>query len=114
MKNEEKIVELLTESLKGQDPIVAELKGTNQELKGTNQRLDRLDKRVENLDKRVENLDKQVENLDKRAEKIEGHLVKLNLQTAENTRAIFQLAEKVEQIADLHNRVTKLEKTVYK
>ncbi len=45
---------------------------------------------------------------------LESEMIKLNLQTTENTRAIFKLAEKVEQIGDLHNRVTKLEKVVYK
>jgi uncharacterized coiled-coil protein SlyX len=93
MKNEEKIIELLAESLKGQDRIVVELKGTNQRLDQTVERLDHLEIRMEN---------------------VEGQLIKLNIQTVENTRAIFKVAEKVDQIGDLHNRVTKLEKTVYK
>ncbi|MEX2234386.1 MAG: hypothetical protein WD824_19630 [Cyclobacteriaceae bacterium] len=93
MKNDDRILELLAESLKGQDRIVAELKGTNERLDRSIERLDRLDIKVD---------------------KIEGQLIKLNIQTVENTRAIFQLAEKVEMIADLHNRVSKLEKTVYK
>jgi len=45
---------------------------------------------------------------------LKDQMVKLNLQSAENTRAIFKLAQSVDQIADLHNRVTKLERTVYK
>ena len=128
MKNEDKIIELLAESLKGQDRIVAELKGTNQRLDQTVERLDqtveRLDQTVERLDQTVERLDQTVERLDQtivrldkletRVDKVEGQLVKLNIQTAENTRAIFKLAENVENIADLHDRVTKLEKTVYK
>ena len=108
MKNEAKIIELLAESLKGQDRIVAELKGTNR----------RLDQTVERLDQTVERLDHTINRLDRleiRTEKIEGQLIKLNIQTAENTRAIFKLANKeVEQLADLDSRVTKLEKTVYK
>ncbi len=100
MKNEDKISELLTESLKGQDRIVSEIIGTNQ----------RLDKTVERLDQTIVRLD----NLEVRVDRVEGQLVKLNLQTSENTRAIFKLAENVEMIADLHNRVAKLERTVYK
>lgn len=100
MQNEDKIIELLTESLKGQDRIVTELKGTNQ----------RLDQTVERLDRTVERLD----GLETRVDKIDRQLVKLNLQTAENTRAILRLGDKVGEIADLHNRVTKLERTVYK
>ena len=114
MKNETKIIELLAESLKGQDRMVTEMKGTNQRLDLT---VKRLDQTVERLDHTVARLDQTVETLDHleiKGEKIEGHLVKLNLQTAENTRAIYKLAEKVEEIADLHKRVTKLEKTVYK
>lgn len=93
MKNEEKIVELLAEPLMGQDRMLTGLKGTNQ----------RLDQTIQGLG-----------NLENRTEKVESQLIKLNIQSVENTRAIFQLAEKVEQIADLHNRVANLEKTVYK
>ncbi len=46
--------------------------------------------------------------------KVEDGIIKLNLQTAENTRAILKLADKVESIADLENRVSKIEKVVFK
>jgi uncharacterized coiled-coil protein SlyX len=46
--------------------------------------------------------------------KVEDGVTKLNLKTAENTRAILKLADKVESIADLENRVTKIEKIVFK
>lgn len=114
MKNEEKIVELLTESLRGQDRIVMELKGTNLRL---DQTVERLDQTVDRLDQTVERLDQTIVRLDHlevKVDKVEGELIKLNVQTVQNTRAIFQLAEKVDQIGDLHHRVTKLEKTVYK
>ncbi len=121
MKNEDKIIELLAESLKRQDSIVGELKGTNLRLDRTVERLDqtveRLDQTVERLDQTVERLDQTVERLDRlevRVDKIDKHLVRLNLQSAENTRAIMRLGDKIGEIADLHNRVTKLERTVYK
>lgn len=100
MENEGKIVELLAESLKGQDRIVDQLKETNHRLNEMNQRLD--------------GTNQSLDRLETRTEKIEDQLIKLNLQTVENSRAIFKLAEKGDQIADLHNRVSKLEKTVYK
>jgi hypothetical protein len=50
----------------------------------------------------------------KRLEKVESEIIKLNLQTGENSRAIFKLADEVEKIADLHERVNRLEKAVYK
>ena len=90
MKNEEKILELLTESLKGQDRIVA---------------------RLDVMDSKMNSMDNRLENLETRTNRIEDQMVKLNLQTVENTRAIFKLAD---NIADLSNRVTKLEKVVYK
>lgn len=46
--------------------------------------------------------------------KVEDGIIKLNLQSAENTRAILKLADKVETIADLENRVSKIEKIVFK
>jgi hypothetical protein len=52
--------------------------------------------------------------MDNRLEKLEKGMSKLNLQTAENSRAIFKLANEIENIAHLHERVTKLEKAVYK
>lgn len=48
MKNGDKIIELLTEFLRGQDRIVAELKGTNR----------RLDLIIERLDRSLERFDK--------------------------------------------------------
>ena len=45
---------------------------------------------------------------------VKNEVIKLNLQTSENTRAILKLADRVEKIADLELRVSKLEKTVYK
>lgn len=79
MENENRIVELLAESLIKFDTLI-------EGQKTTNERLDR----------------------------VEREIVKLNLQTSENTRAIFKLATEVENIAHLHERVTKLEKEVYK
>ena len=107
MKNEDKIIELLAESLRGQDRIVDQIMGTNQRIDQTNVRLDDT---IDRLDDPIERLDR----LENRTEKIEDQLIELNVQTVENTRAIFILAEKVESIADLNVRASKLEMTVYK
>lgn len=79
MENEQRIVELLAETLIKFDQMIVEQRQTNNRL-----------------------------------EKLEEGMNKLNLQTSENTRAIFKLANEIENIAHLHERVTKLEKTVYK
>ncbi len=79
MENEQRIVELLAETLIKFDRMIDEQKQTNNRL-----------------------------------QKLEEGMNKLNLQTTENTRAIIKLANEVENIAHLHERVTKLEKAVYK
>ena len=86
MENESRIVELLAESLIKQDEMIDELKGSNQKL--------------DNVEAELVNVKKEI--------------FKLNIQTVENSRAIFKLATEVENIAKLHERVTNLEKAVYK
>ena len=93
MENENRIVELLAESLIKFDAMID---GHNTLIEGQKQTNERLD------------------SIDKRLGKVEREIVKLNHQTTENTRAIFKLASEVESIAHLHERVTKLEKEVYK
>ena len=100
MKNEAKIVELLSEMLIRQDSMVVEIKNVKREVTGVKQEVIGLKQEVSGVKQEVTGL--------------KGEMVKLNLQSAENTRAIFKLAQSVDQIADLHNRVTKLERTVYK
>ncbi len=93
MENEGRIIELLAESLIRFDKMVEQQHETNQRLGSVEQKLG---------------------SLEIRTEKVENQLIKLNLQTVENTRAIFKLADKIEGIADLENRVSKIEKVVFK
>jgi len=86
MENENRIAELLAEPLIRLDQMIGEQKITNNSL----------------------------ENVNKRLGHGEGELQKLNLQTVENTRAIFKLADKVDQITELDKRVKELEKIVFK
>lgn len=93
MENEKRIVELLAESLIKQDQMIDEQKQTN--------------KTLYHLDERVSKVEEQMVYLN-------NQVVKLNLQTAENTRAILTLADRIEKIADLENRVRKLEGIILK
>lgn len=86
MENEGRIAELLAEALLRLDKLVVSHDKTNDQLDETNNRL----------------------------AKVERELNKLNVQTVENTRAIFKLADKIDNIAELDKRVKKLEKVVYK
>jgi hypothetical protein len=93
MAKDDRLVEIMAEMLIKQDQMVVELKGVKAE---------------------VSSVKSEVSSVKSEVSSVKGEIVKLNLQTAENTRAILTLAEKVEQIADLHSRVSKLEKEVFK
>ena len=86
MENEGKIAELLAEALKRLDRLIDQHDETNATL----------------------------QSVEKRTEKVENQLIKLNAQTTENTRAIFKLADKIDQLAELDKRVKELEKVVFK
>ncbi|MEO5603780.1 MAG: hypothetical protein ABIR06_22875 [Cyclobacteriaceae bacterium] len=72
---------------------------------------------MENEGRIVEGLSEMLLRQDDMLDELRGvknEVIKLNLQTSENTRAILKLADRVEKIADPESRVSKLEKTVYK
>ena len=56
----------------------------------------------------------RLENVEGGIGKVKNEIVKLNLHTAENTRATIKIADKIDTIADLENRVSKIEKIVFK
>lgn len=93
MENEKRIVELLAETLIKQDQMIAEMVGIKGEVK---------------------DMKSEVINVKSEIKDMKSEIVKLNLQTTENTRAILKLANEVEKISHLHDRVTKLESVVYK
>ncbi len=72
MKNEDKIVELLAEMVKGQDKLIEEVA------------------------------------------EMKTEIFKQGLQTAENSRAIFKLADEIRLVAEHEKRIAKLELTVFK
>lgn len=83
MENESRIVELLSEML---------------------HKFDVLTERVDNLTSRVDNLNVTVVQ---RLEKVEGEIVKLNLISSDNARALLKLG-------DNNDRIARLEKAVFK
>ena len=86
MKNEEKIVELLSEMLHKFDVLteqVISLKGETHEVKI------------------------EVSGLNKQVSKVESEIIKLNLISAENSRSLMKLA-------DNNDRINRLEKAVFK
>jgi len=86
MKNEDKIVELLSEMLHKFGLLTDEVKGTNS----------RLDK-----------VEIEVTGMNKRLGKVEDEIVKLNRISAENSRSLMKLA-------DNNDRIVRLEKAVFK
>jgi len=90
MKNEQRIVELLAEMLHKFD-VLAE-------------RVDRVTDRVDKLTLTVEQRLMKVETS---LDKVQGEIVKLNLISSENSRALLKLA-------DTNDRIVRLEKAVFK
>lgn len=97
MENESKIVELLSEMLHKFDVLT----GTVVNLTG---RVDNLTDRVDNLTGRVDNLTVTV---DLRLGKVESEIVKLNVISAENSRALLKMG-------DYNERIIRLERAVFK
>ncbi len=69
---------------------------------------------MKNEERIVELLAETSIKFDQMIGKLEGGIVKLNLQTSENPRASIKLSNELERIANLNERVTKLEHAVYK
>lgn len=93
MENEKRLVEILADlPIKFDEFIEGQ--------KETNQRLGKVEGEIGSVKSEISG--------------VRGEIIKLNLQTAENTRAIIKLADKIDTIADLENRVSKIEKVVFK
>lgn len=83
MKNEDRIVELLSESLKRQDQMVEQLSGVKDEVKGMNTRLDKHEDLLNRLVKSVDGLadlvkhslekSKRLDAMEERLRKLEKH-----------------------------------------
>ena len=86
MKNEDRIVELLSDMVKGQDRLTDE----------------------------VSDLKKEVSGVKTEITKMKGEIVKLNLNTSENSRAILKLADEIRLVAEHEKRIAKLESIVLK
>jgi len=93
MKNESKIVELLSEMLRKFDVLTESVIN--------------LTGRVDNLTGRVDNLTSRVDNLTVSVGKVESEIVKLNLISLENSRALLKMG-------DNNDRINRLEKAVFK
>lgn len=86
MAKDDRLVESLAEMLIKQDPMVSEFR----DIKGD-----------------IRNIKGDIGN-------IKEDINKLNLLSAENTRAVIKLADKMEGFANLDPRVRKLESAVFK
>jgi hypothetical protein len=104
MENESKIVELLSEMLRKFDVLTE----TVVKLTG---RVDNLTGHVDNITGRVDNLAGRVDNLnvtvDLRLGKVENEIIKLNVISAENSRALLKMG-------DYNERIIRLERAVFK
>lgn len=86
MKNEDRIVELLAEMVKGQDKLIGE----------------------------VSEMKTEVTEMKTEITQMKTEIFKQGLQTAENSRAILKLADEIRLVAEHEKRIAKLEITVFK
>lgn len=111
MKNESRIVELLSEMLHKFDVLTSRVDNQTSHVDGVTGRVDNLTGSVDKLIGSVDNLTSRVDNLtftvDLRLGKVESEIVKLNLISSENSRALLKLG-------DMNDRVNRLEKAVFK
>lgn len=90
------------------------LGGVDQKLGSLDQKLGNVEMKLERLDGRLGTLQMKVEISNQRLGNVEGQFQKLNLQTAENTRAIIRLGDELQRVFEHEKRIDKLELTVYK
>ena len=93
MKNESRIVELLSEMLQKFDVLNDEARGMNRQLG-----------KVETILTKVQ---REVGKVQGEVGKVKREIVKLNLVSSENSRALMQLA-------NTHDRIVRLERAVFK
>jgi peptidoglycan hydrolase CwlO-like protein len=93
MENEGRIVELLAEMLHKFDVL--------------NEKVGVLTDKVEILTDEMIEVKTDIKTMNSRLERVENEIVKLNLTTAENSRALMKLADYTE-------RINRLEKAVFK
>ena len=93
MKNEDKIVELLSEMLHKFDVLNDKVEVLNGGVDGLNRRSDSLTSEMKSINKRLGNVEKEI--------------IKLNLISAQNSRSLMKLG-------DNHDRIKRLEKAVFK
>ena len=93
-------MELLTESLKKFDRL-------SDQMDTLTGRVDNLTSRVDNLTHEVVGVKDEMIGMNSRLDKVESGIVKLNLISAENSRALMKFG-------DSHDRISRLEKAVFK
>jgi uncharacterized coiled-coil DUF342 family protein len=93
MKNESKIVELLSEMVQKQDITNAEIKSMGDDIKGMKDEMKSMGEDIKGMKKEIH---------------------KLNVGMSENTRAIIKLADNLEEMSDHDKRIKALEKAVFK
>lgn len=90
MKNEDRLIEVMAELLAEVHEMRVDMKTQMHELNG------------------------RMEKLEVQQTRSSSELVKVNLQLGENTRAILKLADKIEVVPDLIERVIRLEDEVFR
>ena len=114
MENQSRIEELLAESLRKSDRISDQIEGLTKRVDHLTERVDRLVDRMDHVEVEirdlksdVSDLKSDVSDLKSDVKDLKGEVVKLNLVSAENSRALIKLADNAV-------RIDRLEKAVFK
>ncbi len=101
MKNEEKIVELLSEMLHKFDVLTEEVSSVKKEISSVKNE-------ISSVKNEISSVKTEVKNLNTRLGKVEEEIIKLNLATSQNSLSLMRLVEYNDE------RFSRLEKVVFK
>jgi predicted nucleic acid-binding Zn-ribbon protein len=114
MENQSRIVELLAEVLIKQDEFKQELKEVKSQVSGLKSEMSGVRGEVVGLKDEVIGLKEEVVDMKQETVAIKQEMFKLNILTAENSRAIMKLADSLKAVLEHEKRIAKLEVTVFK
>jgi hypothetical protein len=114
MENQGRIEELLAEVLIKQDEFRQELREVKTQVSGLRSEISGVRGEVVGLNERVVGLTEEVIDMKQETVAIKQEMFKLNMLTAENTRAILKLSDSIISIFDHERRLLKVEQTLFK
>jgi uncharacterized protein YoxC len=108
MQNEEKILELLAEVLHKVDVLSVEVNGIKGEVNGIKGEIRGIKGEIRGIKDEITDIKDEITDIKDDVKDLKDNVVKLNIISAENSRALMKLADNTE------GRLSRLEKAVFK